>query len=76
MMLALEIAKVMASPEGARLYSTLRRLVDSEGLPVDQVMSQSVDHMERMEAIARRTGKKLKQVYDESLTLYEAHLTK
>ena len=74
-MMALEIARVMASPQGVRLYNTLRRLVQSEGMPVDQIMSQSVDHMETMESLAKRSGFSLKQVYDGSLALYEAELT-
>jgi len=69
-----EIARVMASPEGLRLYNTLRRLVQAEGMPVDQIMKQSVDHMERMESLARRAGLSLKQVHDDSFAVYEAHL--
>jgi len=74
-MMALEIMKVMASPEGVRLYNTLKRLVDAEGIPVDQVMRQSVDHMERMESLARRSGFTVKQIADGSVALYEAELT-
>lgn len=73
-MMALEIARLMASPQGMRLYKTLKRLVEAEGIPVDEVMGQSVDHMEKMEAIARRTGRTVRQVAEESLTLYEAQL--
>lgn len=74
-MMALEIARVMASPQGVRLYNTIKRLVESEGLPVDQVMRQAVDHMERMESLAKRSGFTVKQIADGSLTLYEAELT-
>ena len=74
MMTAFEIARVMASPQGARLYNTLRRLVESEGLSVDQVMQQSVEHMERMESLAKRSGITVKQIADDSLALYETHL--
>jgi len=73
-MTAFEIARVMASPQGARLYNTLRRLVESEGLSVDQVMQQSVEHMERMESLAKRSGFTVKQIADYSLALYETHL--
>ncbi len=71
MMMGLEIARLLAQPEGRRLISTLHRLVESQGLPVEQVLRESVDHMERLETLARKTGKTVKQVADESLDLYE-----
>lgn len=71
MVMALEMAKLLATGEGHRLVSTIRRLVSSQGLPIEQVVRESVDHMEHLEALARRTGKTVKQVADESLALYE-----
>ncbi len=71
MVTALEIARLLASGEGRRLISTLQRLVQSQGLPLEQVIRESVEHMERLESLAKRTGKQIKQVADDSLDLYE-----
>jgi len=71
MMTALEIARLLATGEGRRLISTLQRLVQSQGLPLEQVIRESVEHMERLESLAKRTGKPIKQVADDSLNLYE-----
>ena len=71
MVMAVEVARLLATGEGHRLISTIRRLVSSQGLPLEQVVRESVDHMERLEALARRTGKSVKEVADESLALYE-----
>jgi len=71
MVMALEIARLLATGEGRRLISTLQRLVQSQGLPLDQVIRESVEHMERLESLAKRTGKTIKQVADDSLDLYE-----
>jgi len=71
MVMALEIARLLATGEGRRLISTLQRLVQSQGLPIEQVIRESIEHMERMESLAKRTGKQIKQVADDSLDLYE-----
>lgn len=73
-MMALEIAALIATPGGKRLYSTLKRIVDAEGIPVAEVLNQSVDHLEKMEQIARTHGISVKQVADDSVRLYEEHL--
>ena len=70
----LEMARLVASPEGRRLVATLRRLVGSQAVPLEEVMRQSVRHLERMEALAHMTGKTVQEVADESLDLYEASL--
>lgn len=70
--MALEIARLLASPEGAHLVSTIKRLVQSQGLPMDVVLRQSVEHMERIEALAQWSGKTVKEVADEALALYES----
>jgi len=74
MVMALEIARLLATGQGRRLISTLQRLVQSQGLPIEQVIRESVEHMERMESLAKRTGKPIKQVADDSLSLYEEAL--
>ena len=71
--MALEVARLLASPEGVRLVATIKRLVRSQGLPMDVVVRQSVEHMERIEALAQRSGKTVKEVADEALALYERH---
>ena len=71
----LEMARTLATPEGRRLLSTIQRLVQSEGLPVEQVIRESVQHMEHLEALARQTGRTVKQVADESLALAEAAIS-
>jgi hypothetical protein len=72
--MSMETARLLASPEGVRLLTTIRRLVRSQGLPTDVVVRQSVEHMERLEAVAQRAGKTVKEVADEALDLYEARL--
>ena len=72
--MALEIARLLASSEGMRLVATIKRLVQSQGLPMDVVLRQSVEHMERLEGLAHRTGKSVKEVADEALALYQRHL--
>ena len=71
MVMGIEAVKLLATGEGQRLISTIKRLVRSQGLPLDQVVRESVEHMEHLEALAQRTGKTVKQVADESLALYE-----
>jgi len=73
--MVLEIARLMASQEGKRLYNILQRLVDAPGMSVDKVMKQTADHMERIERLAKRSGFTVKQIEDGSMTLYEAELT-
>ncbi|MBI2919161.1 MAG: hypothetical protein HYY01_14395 [Chloroflexi bacterium] len=73
-MMGLEMARLLATPDGRRMVETLKRLVHSQGLPLEEVVCQSVAHMERLEALAQRTGKTVRQVADESLDLYERHL--
>ena len=73
-MMALEIAQLIATPGGKRLYNTLKRIVDAEGIPVADVLSQSVDHLEKMEQLARTHHLSVKQVADDSVRLYEEHL--
>ncbi len=70
--MAMEIARLLASQEGMRLVATIKRLVQSQGLPMDVVLKQSVEHMERLEALAKRSGKTVKEVADEALAHYEA----
>ncbi|KKL18046.1 hypothetical protein LCGC14_2479450, partial [marine sediment metagenome] len=65
-MMAFEIAQLIATPGGKRLYSTLKRIVDAEGIPVADVLSQSVDHLEKMEQLARTHKLSVKQVAEES----------
>ena len=72
-MIAMEVVRLLASPEGMRLVSTIKRLVSTQGLPAHVVIQQSVEHMERLELLARRTGKSVKEVADEALALYERH---
>ena len=67
-----ELAKLLATAEGRKLIATLQRLVTSQKIPLAQVMTESIEHMEKLEAIAKKRGKTLKQVADESLKLYEA----
>ncbi|KKN39342.1 hypothetical protein LCGC14_0744470 [marine sediment metagenome] len=74
MMLGLEIAQMLAGPEGRRLVATLSRLVKSQGISLKDAMSQSITHMEQIEALAQRSGRSVKEVADESLALYEASL--
>ena len=74
MVMALEVARLLATGEGHRLVSTIRRIVSSQGVPMEQVVRESVDHMEHLEALALRTGKTVKQVADESLALYEQRI--
>ncbi len=73
-MLGLEVAQLLATPEGRRLVATLGRLVQSQGIPLKEVMSQAITHMEQIEALAQRSGKSVKEVADESLGLYEGRL--
>ncbi|HEC61088.1 MAG TPA: hypothetical protein ENI27_02410 [bacterium] len=67
-----ELAKLLATTEGRKLITTLQRLVASQGKDLEQVMRESIEHMEKLEEIAKKRGKTLKQVADESLKLYEA----
>jgi len=71
----IELARLMASQEGKRLYNILQRMVDAPGMSVDKVMRQTADHMERIERLAKRSGFTVKQIEDWSMTLYEAELT-
>ena len=73
--MVLEIARLMTSQEGKRLYNILQRLVDAPGMSVDKVMKQTADHMERIERLAKRSGFTVKKIEDGSMTLYEAELT-
>ncbi len=72
MLMGLELTRILASPAGKRLFETLKRLVEAEGLSVGEVLEQTVAHMEKIEALARASGKTAKQVADESLALYES----
>ncbi|KKL23163.1 hypothetical protein LCGC14_2428160, partial [marine sediment metagenome] len=38
----------------------------------DQVVRNSVEHIERLEKLAQLSGKTVKQVADEAMALYEA----
>jgi len=69
--MAWEIGRLLASPEGVRLVATIQRLVSTQGIPADEVIRQSVEHMERLETLARQTGKSVKEVAEEALVLYE-----
>lgn len=42
--------------------ATIKRLVQSQVLPMDVALRQSVEHMERLEALAQRSGKTVKEV--------------
>lgn len=66
-----DVARLLTSGEGQRLIDTIKRLVASQGLPIDQVIGQSVDHMERIERLALRSGRTVKEVADTALDLYE-----
>lgn len=66
--------KILSSGEGKRLVDTLKRIVQSEGIPIDELMRQAREHMEQMEGLARRSNTTVKQVADASLKMYEAHL--
>ena len=72
--MALEVARLLASPEGVRLMATIKRLVQSQGLPMDVVLRQSVEHMDRLETLAQRSGKSVKEVADEALARYQRYL--
>ncbi len=74
MMLGIELTRILATPAGKRLFDTLKRLVEAEGLSVAEVLEQTVEHMEKIEALARSSGKSAKQVADDSLTMYESSL--
>lgn len=70
-MMPFNAIRLMASQEGKRLVDTIRRIVRSQNQPVEQVVKDMLDHLERVEAIATKTGKTVKQVEDEAITLYE-----
>ena len=64
--MAWEIGRLLTSPEGLRLVSTIKRLVSTQGIPAAAVIRQSVEHMERLlETVARQTGKSVKEVAEE-----------
>ena len=74
MSLGFDLMRMLATAEGRRLTETVMRLVKSQGLSVEEVMVHSVEHMEKAEKVARRAGKTIKQVLDESLADYEKGL--
>lgn len=70
-MMPLTAMRLVASPEGQRLISTIRRHVSSENRPPEQVLKELLDHLDKVEEIAKKTGKTVKQVEDEAIRLYE-----
>lgn len=70
-MMPLTAIRLMASPEGQRLVETIRRIVSSQKQPVEQVVRDMLDHLDRVEAIAKKTGKTVRQVEDDAIKLYE-----
>ena len=68
---AWEMGRLLAPPEGVHLVSTIKRLVSSQGLPAGEVIKQSAEHLERLETLARRTGRSVKEVAEEALALYK-----
>lgn len=70
-MLPLTAIRLMTSPEGQRLVETIRRIVSSQKQPVEQVVRDMLDHLDRVEAIAKKTGKTVRQVEDDAIKLYE-----
>jgi hypothetical protein len=70
-MMPLTAMRLMASAEGQRLISTIRRHVSSENRPPEQVLQELLDHLDKVEEIAKRTGKTVKQIEDEAISLYE-----
>lgn len=74
-MMELRMARqIMTTPEGRRLVETLKRMVDNEGLSIEEVVSQSAEHLERMERMARASGFTVKAIADGSLAAFEARL--
>ncbi|KKL91632.1 hypothetical protein LCGC14_1892790 [marine sediment metagenome] len=73
-MMGFDLARILASPEGLRLYNTLKRIVEAEGMSVSEVLSQTVAHMEKIESLSRRKGLSARQVADDSLAQYERSL--
>ncbi len=73
-MMPLSALRLLTSPEGQRLVETIKRIVHSQNLTVEQAVRDMLDHLDRVEALAKRTGKTVKQVEDEALKLYEGQL--
>lgn len=73
-MMGFGVARMMTTAEGRRLVTTLQRIMESQKMPVEQALSESVDFMEKLEQLAQRTGKTIKEVADEALAAYEADL--
>lgn len=71
MSLFADALKLLGSPEGKRLLDTMKRHVEASGEPLEQVLKAWLDHMDRLEAITKKTCKTVKQVEDEALKLYE-----
>lgn len=62
-----DVMKLLGSSEGDRLIKTVKRLIDSQQLTIQQV----AEHLDRLERVSSLTGKPIKQVSDEALALYE-----
>lgn len=62
----LEAMKLLKNPDAERLISTVKQQMD-QGL----TLSDMITLLNRIESAAQRKGKSLKEVCDESMTLYE-----
>lgn len=70
-MLGFDLARVMAGPDGRKMFETIKRLVRSQGETTDSLIKEFNSHLERMERLSESTGKPVKQVADEALDLFE-----
>ncbi len=65
--MVMDLMRLVASPEAERLISTVKRLMDDQGLTTAEI----ADHLSRLERASKRTGKRVKEICDESMNLYE-----
>lgn len=70
-MLAVDIAKILTSGDGARLKRLLEDMARQEGLDRMEVLKRALDYLTRLNDTARARGVKPGQVVEESLRLYE-----
>jgi hypothetical protein len=57
------------------MIATLKRIVEQDRIPLQQIMKEADAHMAKAEALAKRRGVTVKQVLDASLMMYEATIT-
>jgi antitoxin component of RelBE/YafQ-DinJ toxin-antitoxin module len=70
-----EAMKLATSAEGKAMIATLKRIVEQDRIPLQQIMKEADAHMAKAEALAKRQGVTVKQVLDASLQMYEASIT-